>query len=303
MQTFLDCIPCFFKQALEGARLAGSNEKTQKELLDKISGILPDFPLTATPPEMGLIIHRIIKELIQNPDPYYEIKQKSNRLALSIYNDLKKKVRNSTDQLKTAVELAIAGNIIDYGVKNSIDVEKEAQKILKDEKKAILNEQERLFNYKLFKKEIEKAKSILYLGDNAGEIVFDRILIEHIKDWDKDKKIIFAVRDKPIINDAVMEDAVSCGLDKVAQIISSGCETPATVLSGCSKKFLNVFKNADIVISKGQGNFEGLSGEKRSIFFLFMVKCPVVSEHIGAQVGDFILFNNLSNIKKGRSML
>ena len=289
MKTLLDCIPCFFRQALEAAKLAGADKKIQKKLLDEVAKVIPDFPLTSSPPEMSLMIHKIIKKLTHNPDPYYTIKNKSNKLALSLYNDLKKKISKSPDKLRTAVEIAIAGNIIDYGVKNSLDIEKELKKILKEEKKVILHENTKLFNYKLFQKNIEKAQTILYLGDNAGEIIFDCILIELIKKLDKNKKIIFAVRHKPIINDAVMEDALSCGIDKVAEIISSGCEAPSTVLSMCSKKFLQIFNQADMIISKGQGNFEGLSEENRSVFFLFIAKCPVIAEYVGANVGDFIL--------------
>lgn len=290
MKTYLDCIPCFYRQALDAGRLAFADEKTQKKILDNVAEILPGFPLESKPPEMGIIIHRIIKKLTNNKDPYYEVKKRSNDLALSLYTQFKKKISKSSDRLKTAVEIAIAGNIIDYGVKNSINIKQELIKILEEEDKAVLHERKELFNFKSFKDSVRKADTILYLGDNAGEIVFDRILIEEIKAIDNKKKIYFAVRHKPIINDVCIEDALTCGIDKTAEIISSGCETPSTIISLCSKKFLKIYKQADMIISKGQGNFEGLSDENRKIFFLFMAKCPVIAKHINSNVGDFILF-------------
>lgn len=290
MKTYLDCIPCFYRQALDAGRLAFADEETQKKILDKVAGVLPGFSLESKPPEMGIIIHRIIKKLTNNKDPYYEVKKRSNDLALSLYTQFKKKISKSSDRLKSAVEIAIAGNIIDYGVKNSINVKQELIKILAEEDKAILNERKELFNFKSFKDSVKKSNTILYLGDNAGEIVFDRILIEEIKAIDNKKKIYFAVRHKPIINDVCIEDALTCGIDKTAEVISSGCETPSTIISLCSKKFLKIYKQADMIISKGQGNFEGLSGENREIFFLFMAKCPVIAKHINSNVGDFILW-------------
>ncbi len=297
MKTYLDCIPCFFRQALEAARIAGADSKTQKKILDKLAQIVPKFSLTSTPPQMGMTFHKIIKNMTGNNDPYYDKKVKSNKLALALYPQLKKKVLNSSDQLLTAVELAIAGNIIDYGAKNSLNVDKELEKIMINEEETIFKERKALFDYQSFRQRVENASTILYLGDNAGEIVFDRVLIEQIKEIDKNKKIIFAVRDKPIINDVLIEDAHTCGIDRVAEVISSGSAAPAVITCLCSDKFLKIYKEADMVISKGQGNFEGLSGEDRSIFFLFMAKCPVIARHVKAKVGDYILSDNTLNKK------
>jgi len=289
MRTYLDCIPCFFKQALEAARLAGAGPLTQRRILKKIAGAIEKLTLQKSPPEMGRIIYGTVNRETGKKDPYKKIKEKSNRQALSLYGKLKNKVRRSKDTLLAAVELAIAGNIIDYGVKNSLDVTGELKKILDLESRAIKKESVRLFNYVAFKAVLTKSDKILYLGDNAGEIVFDRILIEEILKIYPHKKIFYAVKEKPIINDAVMEDAVYCGLDKVSEVISSGLDVPGTVLSLCSAKFLKIYRNADMVISKGQGNFEALSGRKKNIFFLFMAKCPVVAREVKCELGDIIL--------------
>jgi len=289
MKTYLECIPCFFKQALEAARLSGANSRTQKEILDAVALSMPKFPLSASPPEMARVIHGIVKRITGIQDPYAKIKEKSNNLALKVYPKLKEKILRSKDKLLTAVELAIAGNIIDYGVKNSINVKEELDKILDKENAAIRKESKSIFNYRRFKASIDKAKNILYLADNSGEVVFDRILIEEMKGRNRKVDIVYAVKEKPVINDALVEDARVAEIQKYAKIISSGIDAPGTVLSLCSKEFLKEYRYADMIISKGQGNFEALSDSKRPIFFLFMAKCQVIAKDVGCKVGDVIL--------------
>jgi len=289
MKTYLDCIPCFFKQALEAARTAGASTKTQKKILDELAKILPKISLTSSPPEIGRVIYALVSEITGKNDPYLKEKKRSNNLALGIYDKLARKIASAGDKLLFAVELAIAGNIIDYGVKNSLNVDAELVKILDKEEKIIKKESKTIFDYAGFKQVLRHAKNILYLADNAGEVVFDRILIEQIKSMDKDKQIVYAVKEKPVINDALRQDAVVCGIKKIARIVSSGSGAPGTVLSLCSKKFLSMYRKADMVISKGQGNFEALSNAKRSVFFLFMAKCPVIAKDVGCKVGDIIL--------------
>lgn len=290
MKTYLDCIPCFFKQAIEAARMAGASKRAQKKILNELARVLPEFSLASSPPEMGKVIYGLVKGITKKDDPYAGIKEKSNKLALNIYSKLKKKVSHSHDRLLMAVELAIAGNIIDYGVKNSLNIDVELARILNEENKAVKKENKAIFDYENFKHILNKAKTIVYLADNAGETVFDRILIEEIRRIDRNKNIIYAVKEKPVINDALIEDALICSIDKTAQVISSGSDAPGTILSLCSKNFLELYKKADMVISKGQGNFEALSAAKRQIFFLFMAKCPVIAKDVGCEVGDIILF-------------
>jgi uncharacterized protein with ATP-grasp and redox domains len=292
MRTYLECIPCFFKQALEAARMAGANAKTQKKILDEIAKAIPNIKLSSTPPEMGKTIHDIVKELTGEEDPYKKLKEIATKQTLGIYPELKKKIESAYDKLLMAVELAIAGNIIDYGTKNSLDVEKELTKILGAEQRAIEEEKESIFNFNSFKNAVKNAKCLLYIADNVGETVFDCVLLEEIRRADPEKEIVYAVREKPIINDALKEDAVKAGIDNFAEIISSGSEVPGTILPLCSKRFLKIFKKADLVISKGQGNYETLSDEKRLIFFLFMAKCPVIARHVDCGVGEIVLVSN-----------
>lgn len=292
MKTYLECISCFFKQALEAARMAGADDITQKKILDEVAKTIPGIKLSSTPPEMGKIIHDVVKKLTGQEDPYKELKEKATRQTMKIYPELRKKIDKANDKLLMAVELAIAGNIIDYGTKNSLNVEKELTKILKKEQRIIENEQESIFDFQSFKNSIKKARSILYIGDNVGETVFDCILLEEIKRIHPNKEIVYVVREKPIINDALKEDAVKAGIDNFAKIMSSGSEVPGTIISLCSKPFIDLFKNSDLVISKGQGNYETLSDEKRPVFFLFMTKCPVIARHVDCEVGEIVLVGN-----------
>jgi len=283
MRTYLDCIPCFLKQAIEMGRLVTGDEIRHKKIVDEVARLIPDFSFGCTPPEMARRITKVMEQQMGQRDLYKSIKKKSNEMALALYPKLKEKVRRSDDKLLTAVEIAIAGNVIDYAAKNSLNIEEEIEKLFADEFSHI---GKNVFDYTHFKNDLMKAKNILYLADNAGEVVFDRVLIEEIPE---DKEIIFAVRDKPVINDALIEDAESCGLGARAKIISSGVDAPGTILKYCSKEFIDIFRNADLIISKGQGNYEALSEEMEPIYFLFRAKCSVIARHADVPLGDIVL--------------
>jgi len=300
MKTYLDCIPCFFRQALDAARNSGASTIKQRQILIELAKALPEVSLKSTPPDMARMVYGIVRKVTNNDDPYREIKSKSNRLALRIYPELVKIVSKSDDRLLKAVELAIAGNIIDYGVKNSLNIKEELKIILGKEELFIHKNRDGLFDYPNFRHAINRARNVLYLADNAGETVFDRILIEEIKRVDKQKQIIYAVKENPIINDALLEDAYQCGLDRIATVLSCGLNAPGTILSLCSKEFQKIYKKADMIISKGQGNFEALSEEKRPLFFLLKAKCPVVAKDIGCRVGDIILLFNVRRSRMSR---
>ena len=279
MRTYLDCIPCFFAQALKAAKIAGADENTQKKILDEVSRLVPEFPLESTPPEIGRIIYRLVNKLTGNNDPFREIKKNSNQLILNLYPELKTMIKNSEDRVLTAIRLAIAGNIIDYGALTSFDIEQEVTNCLKSNFA--------VFDYSEFRQALANAESILYLGDNAGEIVFDKLLIEELG-----KKVTYVVKDKPVINDVLIEDAHDCGIDKIARVISNGSDAPGTVLNLCSKEFLEIYHKAPLIISKGQGNFETLSATRAPIFFLFKVKCPVIANDIGCKTNNMVLKSN-----------
>jgi len=276
MRASLECYPCFFIQTLRTARIVTSDEKTILQILHEVSTTLPQIPFNVTPPEIGREVYSIISRRTGVEDPYKEVKDRCIREALSLYPELKRSVESSEDRLMIAIRLAIAGNVIDFGTDSSFDLTEELETILSQDF-AVDNSQE-------FREALKQARNVLYLADNAGETVFDRLLIEEM-----DKPVIYVVREKPIINDATREDALLSGLDKVSEITSSGCDTPGTILKFCSDEFLETYRSASLIISKGQGNYEALSDEKRPLFFLLKAKCQVVARDLGVKNGSIIL--------------
>ncbi|MBN1907673.1 MAG: DUF89 family protein [Deltaproteobacteria bacterium] len=276
MKTYLDCFPCFLSQALRASRIATSDEKRIKKVLDEIGMLLKDIPLESSPPETGRLIYRKIEEITRNPDPYRAIKEESTKKVLSLYPALKNAVKMSEDKLLTAIRISIAGNVIDLGANRAFDLENDIEDILK--------RNFAIFDYEPFKVKLDRSDEILFIGDNAGECVCDRILIEELG-----KPVTYVVRERPVINDAVHEDALQAGIHTVARIISSGTDAPGTVLDTCSSDFMDIYTKSQFIISKGQGNFEALSFEKRPIFFLLKAKCKVIADDIGVSEGDIIL--------------
>lgn len=289
MKTFIDCVPCFFNQAVKLAALSGADEKQTREIIDTLSGKIPGLSFSLSPPELSRLIYKIAADVTGVSDPCAGMKKKSNRLALKSRRAFRDKLDSSRERLLAAVKLAIAGNIIDYGTGDALDVTDEIAKLLAMEDEAIKSEDSRTFDYVRFKSSLAKSRRILYLADNAGEIVFDRILMEEIKRMHNNIEIFCAVKEKPIINDALIEDAVQCGIGACADILSSGSDAPGTVLSLCGEKFTKTLESADMVISKGQGNFEAFEIEDRPVFYLFMAKCPVVAREAGCGPGDINL--------------
>ena len=276
MRTYLECIPCFMQQAFRTASIATGDEEKIKEVLNVLGEMIRSIPMENTPPETGNIIYQKISEITGVSDPYKKIKENNIKEALSLYPELKIYIENSDDRLLAAIRIAIAGNVIDLGVNKTFNIVDDLKKILKQDFA--------IFDYEAFKDQLNNAKSVLYLGDNAGESVFDKLLIEELG-----KPVIYAVREIPVINDCVIDDAIASGLDTVAQIISSGSTAPATILDLCNEPFLELFKNADLIISKGQGNYEGLSQVDRSVFFMLKAKCGLIAKDLNVLENDIVL--------------
>jgi hypothetical protein len=276
VKAYLDCYPCFLSQTLKTARLLTSDEKKIKNILDKVAAELPQINFAATPAEIGREVYRIIARESGIGDPYRSLKKIWTEKALHLYPYLKKLIRAAADPLFLAVRVAIVGNVIDFGVNREFDLEKEVEQIL--HQPLMIN------HYQRFRDTLEKTSRVLYIADNAGETVFDRLLIEEMA-----KPVIYVVREKPVINDAVRQDAEEAGLNEVAEIISSGVDAPGTVLSLCSEEFRKMFFSAEMIISKGQGNYEGLSGEKGPLFFLLKAKCEVIARELNVPLGSLLL--------------
>lgn len=293
MKTHDTCIPCLLKQVDQTARFFGLCEASTVEMNNRFRSVLQKSSINGSPPEMAMSIQDLLVSYTGNADPYLEIRHNSNRHALAIVEDLRSRVSGSSNHLRTAVALACAGNIIDYGVfSNGIDVRREIEAILEQELAGIGSESTRWFQFDKFSAALDNAEHFLYIGDNAGEIVFDLILLETIKGMYPNLTIYFATRGKPILNDVLVDDAYMVGIDSVATVVSSGVPTPGLVLSHASEEFLSLYNSCDLIVSKGQGNFEALSKPDPRIFFLFITKCEVVANLVGSSLRDLILVSN-----------
>lgn len=294
MKTYFDCMPCFIRQALDAAKLATDDEQIHEQVVREVLRLASDLDMSQSPPAIGQQIHRLIRELVGEDDPYHRIKKRFNNLALKLYPELRKQIVGSQDRLETAIRLAIAGNIIDFGVNSSVD-ESDLHKAISESLVADFDN----LHLESFRDAVGQAEDIFYLADNAGEIVFDRLLIEQLPY----EKVTVVVKGKPVINDATMEDAGAAGLTRIVEVIDNGSDAPGTILESCSEEFRRRFADADLIIAKGQGNYETLSDVEKDMFFILKVKCPVIARHLGCEVGQMILrksdaFNDIVDLVK-----
>jgi len=280
MKVHLDCIPCFLRQALEAVKMSTNNDVVREKALRDVVTYLSRVKWTTDIPRIGTEVHRIVKKATGNPDPYRQLKHKYNKLVAQLYPKLKLIVENSNDPLFTALKIAIAGNAIDFGPKAEIDLEKEVQNALIN--KLAIN------HIESFRRELKPKTDLLYLADNSGETFFDKILLEELAKFKTN--ITYVVKGGPILNDATMDDAKIAEIDRITEVISTGTDCTGIIFDECSEEFLKAFRRSSIVVSKGQGNYESLNEVRgKRIFFLLKVKCPIISEKIGAKVGSMVL--------------
>ncbi len=280
MRTYFDCVPCFVRQVLDSVRMTTDDEQIQEKVLRQALSLASKMDMSQSPPAMAQKIHRFIREITGVKDPYLEVKNRFNKLALRMYPELKQQVETSADPLETAVRLAIAGNIIDFGV-NSVIEQSQVEKTIAES----LTEPLDMEAMEEFRDATSQAEDILYLGDNTGEIVFDRLLIEQLPY----EKITFAVKGCPILNDATIEDAQIVGLTDIVNVIDNGSDAPGTILESCSEAFRRRFDKSDLIIAKGQGNFETLCDVDKNLFFMLRPKCVVLARHLGCEIGSLVL--------------
>jgi uncharacterized protein with ATP-grasp and redox domains len=295
MQTTRDCLPCFLRQASYVATLCSAEPVVRQRIVDSVAALLPTLDLRLSPPENAVAVYGLIAELGGCPDPFVDIKRQSNTFASRLRPQLAAlQSRGPGDPVQKAVKLAMAGNIIDYGAQQSFDLDGTVAACLDREPWGAAVEE--------FLADVDRARHLLYLGDNCGELVFDGLLMELLYSMGKD--VTLAVKSKPIVNDALLEDAAACGLDRYCRVIANGTGCPGTPLATCSNEFKELFAAADLIISKGQGNFETLSGTAGPIWHLLTVKCTVVAGHLGELTdgtsacpapGEQVLFKNMTN--------
>ena len=282
MKTYFECIPCLLRQTFEAARLTTDDKAIHEQVIRKVLRATSEMNLQESPPFMAQRIHRLIRQMTGDNDPYRDIKDRFNYFALELYPELKERIERSREPLDTAIRLAIAGNIIDSGVNLHINETLVHNSIEHALTAPLAGDPEQ------FRKAVSKANDILYLADNAGEIVFDRLLIEQMPL----EKITLAVKGSPVINDACLADARATGIADLVEVIDNGSDAPGTILDECSEEFKRRFENADLIIAKGQGNYETLSDVKKDIFFVLKAKCPVIAHHIGCEVGSLVFLGS-----------
>ncbi|MGQ9628296.1 MAG: damage-control phosphatase ARMT1 family protein [Anaerolineae bacterium] len=285
------CLPCCLKQALVIAQEVTADKAQHMEVLREAMAALEDFSLDISPAENSTYAVWAAHRALKNEDPFKEKKRFYNSLALKMYPSLRQIVERAENPLDASVRVAGAGNVIDLGIMgNDVDIEKAISDIfnwgfavnhLEDLEEALL-----------------EARNVLYLGDNAGEIVFDKVLVEELVRLDKE--VTFVVREVPAMNDILMEDALAVGMDKVARVISNGSTMFGAHLPSCSEEFLRAFHAADLIIAKGQANIETLYGEKDNIFFILKAKCEIMAQNLGVKFGDMVLLHMARAMTAGR---
>jgi hypothetical protein len=278
MQTYLDCYPCFLRQALNAARYAGADANQQHRILLQVMTQLQQFAQDQhSPPYMAEIIHRLVRNHTHHDDPYREVKQKATTQVLDLYPNLLQHIQDAVDPFEQAVRIAIAGNIIDFGVFDDYDLTATLERAYTEP--FAIDDLEQL------RQAVQQAPAILYLGDNAGETVCDRLLIEQIA-----CPVTYVVKSAPIINDATHEDALAAGLEQVTEmIIDNGTDAVGTLLDRCSESFRSTFAKAPLIIAKGQANYESLSHVSAPVFFLLQAKCQFIAQDLGVPTGCFIV--------------
>ena len=273
------CVPCLINQGLNAVRKLGLGEEREKEIALRSLKFLSQFDsLDRSPAYYAYFIQKIVKELAGTDDPFKEQKRTANEIAVKLLPEFERELESIEDRLAYAIKLSAVGNFIDFAIKGDLNVEEDV--------KALMSSDFVVWDYEVFRNRLDKAKSVLIVGDNAGEIAFDKPLVKTLLEMGKE--VVYAVKGKPILNDATYEDAVEVSMTELCKVVDNGSDKVGTWLEDCSEEFLEVFWNSDIVISKGQANFETLNDVDRNIFFLLVAKCEPIARETGGEVRRFL---------------
>ena len=274
-----ECFICDRKQVHKIQQILSLSESEEKELEVIVDNYLKSVDMKKTNPEVMGEIWKLISHYTGNDNPYQSVKNFYNQEVLKVEDEVYHLIDSSDNIYETAIKICIVGNLIDFSANHQFDMD-----ILKGMIQDILNKKLSIDDSNLLKKDLSKAKTVLYLGDNCGEIVLDKIFITILKRIYPDIHFYFGVRGLSIINDVTFDDALEVKMNEVATIVSNGDGSLGTVLTKTSQEFQNLFNQADVVICKGQGNYEGLFLEnKKSLYFMFMAKCEIVAKPLGLE--------------------
>ncbi len=286
MLADLDCIPCFFAQAVRAGREVGLAEAAIRELLGELGRRLGELDPNLPPPVGAPLLYGRLAELAGTDDPFAAAKRRHTDLALALLPVLRRQRDAAADPLDSALRIAAAGNILDLGALSEVgDVEQTVR--------LALDREHARWDLGALRSRLADARRVLVLGDNAGETVFDRVLLETLRERYGSLELVYAARGGPIINDATVEDARRAGLDEIATLVSTGSALPGIVLDDVSPELRVLLAGADVVLAKGQGNYETMSELEREAFFLLTVKCRVVARQLGLPRGASALVHQV----------
>ncbi|MGD7652830.1 MAG: damage-control phosphatase ARMT1 family protein [Verrucomicrobiales bacterium] len=283
MKANFDCVSCLVRQATEALELSVEDPRRKSRLLRWMLRNMVDGNWEVSPPLLAGRLHRKIREEAGVADPYQVIKERMNERAQEMLPRCRELIAEGHDSREVAARIAVAGNHLDSGSRIRMGGDGIGNLLEFVDEVPLVGDVGVMF------REAEEAERILYLTDNAGEIVFDRLLIEQLPM----EKVTVAVRGAPVLNDALLADAEKAGIDRLVRVISNGSDMPGTVLEECSAEFREHFEAADLILAKGQGNFETLSEVAAPLWFLFAVKCDLVAHEAGAEMGDLIVNRSL----------
>ena len=287
MNIHIECYKCIFNQIFNLTRRLNLDEKKASDVIRIGLKNLSKYDLSFKPPIIASDIYGEISRFLKKEDLFEKEKKEAIEEALKFKPILKNRLNKSKDKLFDACKIAVSGNVIDLGVNQEYDLTKEIKKIF--EVDFYKND------YSEFREKVLNARKICYLADNAGENVFDEILIEIIKEINSNTKIFYLVRGKPIINDVTIKDLEGLEIFNLAEVVDTGVDSPGFCLEKANKKAKNIFYNADLVISKGMGNFECLFGEcDREVFYLFKVKCNPVAIVSSSKKDEYMLLKGIN---------
>lgn len=282
MKATLDCLECTMRQALRAARVATDDPAAHRRIMDEVAQKIPHADLNLSPAEVSLVAYEAASRHSGNPDPYYDIKRKQNAFALALEPELRGMLRQSDQPLITALHLAAAGNVIDMGIfdEHQIDVRAAVEHALR--------EQFAIDHTDIFLNSLSRCSNLLYLLDNTGEIVLDKLLIEELQ---KHTSVTAVVKGGPMLNDVLMEDADEVGLTKICEVIDNGGAFIGCPLNLVSPEFLARMRDADVIIAKGQGNYETVDTFDGDVFLILKAKCQIIARHMGVNYGQVALIS------------
>ncbi|AHF06240.1 damage-control phosphatase ARMT1 family protein [Desulfitobacterium metallireducens] len=285
MKVVLECIPCYMKQVINAVAQTECSEEKARQIMYQILPMIPELDSEETPAVNSTFVLRKINELLEIEDPFKDAKRKSNELALSLVPQLRERINQSEDPLYTACQISVAGNIIDLGIFSDYDLEATLQESLA--KRFFRDDSEE------FKERLCSAHEVLILGDNSGEIAFDKLLAEELRR--RGVRVRFVVKGQSILNDATLEDAALVGMGEVAEVMTNGNGYLGTVVQARSQELIEAMEQADLIISKGQANYESLESTQEAgdkTYFLLRAKCEIVAKNLGVDLGSMVFARN-----------